>query len=59
MTIPLLSIVVAAPFVAAVILLVVSAKCGALVRLVALAGAVVSLAGSIVVANEQIGRAHV
>lgn len=52
MTIPLLSIVVAAPFVAAVILLVVSAKCGALVRLVALAGAVVSLAGSIVVANE-------
>ena len=50
--VPLLSVVVAAPFVAALLLLLVPDKLRLVVRLIALSGAGVSLAGSIQVARR-------
>ncbi len=51
MTLPWLSIIVAAPFVAALILLLVPETARRVVRVVPLAGAAVSLTGSIIVAS--------
>jgi len=52
MTLPILSVTVSAPFVAAVLLLIIPDKYRLLIRWVALFGAIVSLVGSIVVANR-------
>lgn len=52
MTLPILSVTVSAPFVAAVLLLIIPDTYRQLVRWVALSGAIVSLVGSIVVANR-------
>ena len=52
MTLPWLSIIVAAPFVAALLLLAIPPSARLMVRLVSLAGALVSLVGSVIVAQD-------